>query len=169
MVRSLLEERFKLATHAGTHDGQVNVLMVAKPGLGLKLHAEGAPCVLALPSATSAYPPYKDFPVRCGVFDRELGKYERRIEMVNVTMAQIADTLSNHLVQPVLDSTGLTGHYDAFLDYGPEILPPDVDPAAAVGSPVSVGLQKQLGLKLVKQNATVDYFAIDHIEKPSDN
>lgn len=169
MVRSLLEDRFKLVAHAGTHDGQVNVLTVARPGVGLKPHAEGAPCELALPPTNWAYPPYKDFPVRCGIFDRELGKYERRIEMVDVTMVQIADTVSSHLLQPVVDSTGLTGHYDAFLDYGPEILPPDVDPAAAVGSPVSVGLQKQLGLKLVKQNATVDDFGIDHIEKPSEN
>src|ERR1035437_8082041 len=30
MVRSLLEERFKFAAHSGTHDGQVNALMVAK-------------------------------------------------------------------------------------------------------------------------------------------
>src|ERR1035437_6676017 len=61
MVRSLLEDRFKLVAHAGTHDGQVNVLTVARPGVGLKPHAEGAPCELALPPTNWAYPPYKDF------------------------------------------------------------------------------------------------------------
>jgi uncharacterized protein (TIGR03435 family) len=142
MVRSLLDERFKLAAHAGTHDGQVNVLTVVRPEVRLKPHAEGAPCELALPPTNWAYPPYKDFPVRCGIFDRELSKYERRIEMVDVTMAQIADTLSNHSPQSVVDSTGLTGHYDAFLDYGPEIPPPDVDAAVEVGSPVSVAFAK---------------------------
>ena len=171
MVRSLLEERFKLTAHSGTRDGQVDELIVVKPGVGLKPHVEGAPCELTLPPTPtpSAYPPYKDFPVRCGIFDRELGKYRRRIEMVDVTMSQIADTLSNHSLLSVVDSTGLTGHYDAILDYGPEILPPDADPDAEVGSPVSVALEKQLGLKLVKKNAQVEYFVIDHIEKPSEN
>ena len=171
MVRSLLEERFKLTAHSGTRDGQVDELIVVKPGVGLKPHVEGAPCELTLPPTPtpSAYPPYKDFPVRCGIFDRELGKYRRRIEMVDVTMSQIADTLSNHSLLSVVDSTGLTGHYDAILAYGPEILPPDADPDAEVGSPVSVALEKQLGLKLVKKNAQVEYFVIDHIEKPSEN
>lgn len=178
MVRSLLEDRFKLTVHSGTRDGQINALAVAKPGVGLKPHAEGAPCELTLPRTDWSYPPYKDFPVRCGIFDRELGKYKRRIEMSNVTMSQIADTLSNHSPLLVVDSTGLTGHYDAFLDYGPDITPPETDAPevpggepgfAEVGSPVSVALEKQLGLKLVKQNATIQVFAIDHIEQPSEN
>jgi uncharacterized protein (TIGR03435 family) len=169
MVRSLLEERFKLTAHSGTHDGQVNELIVVKPGVGLKPHVEGASCELTMPPTTWAYPPYKDFPVRCGIFDRELGKYRRRIEMVDVTMSQVADTLSNHSLLSVVDSTGLTGHYDAILDYGPEIVPPEADSAEEVGSPVSVALEKQLGLKLVKKNALVEYFVIDHIEKPSEN
>jgi uncharacterized protein (TIGR03435 family) len=169
MVRSLLEERFKLAVHSGTHEGQVNALTVVKPGVGLKLHTDGAPCDMVLPPADRVYPAYKDYPVHCGVFDRELGRYKRRIEMMNVTTAQIADTLSGHSPLPVVDTTALTGHYDGFLDYGPGILPPDVDPAAEVGLPISAALEKQFGMKLVKQNATVDFFEIDHIEKPTEN
>lgn len=174
MVRSLLAERFKLVVHAGTHDGQVNALTVIKPGLRLKPHVEGAACDQTLTPATGLsspypYPSYSNYPVKCGIFDREMGKFQRRIEMVDVTMAQIADTLSGHSPLPVVDSTGLTGHYDAYLDYGPDVLPPDTDLAAEVGSPVSIGLEKQLGLKLVKQNAMIDYFTIDHIEKPSEN
>jgi len=169
MVRSLLEERFKLAAHSGIRYGQVNALTVVKPGVGLKPHAAGAPCELTLPKTDWAYPPYKDFPVRCGIFDRELSKYKRRIEFVDVTMQQVADTLSQHSQLAVVDATALTGHYDGFLDYGPEMLPPDADPSVDAGPPVSVGLEKQLGMKLVKRNANVDYFVIDHIEKPSEN
>ncbi len=169
MVRSLLEERFKLTVHSGTRDGQVNALTVVRPGVGLKPHAEGAPCELTLPPTAWAYPPYKDFPVRCGIFDRELGKYKRRIEMVDVTVPQIADALNKHSPLSVVDSTGLIGHYDAILDYGPDFIPPEADSAEEAGSPVSVALEKQLGLKLVKKDALVDYFVIDHIEKPSEN
>jgi uncharacterized protein (TIGR03435 family) len=169
MVRSLLEERFKLAVHAGTHEGQVNALTVVRTGVGLKPHADGAPCEVAMPPADGAYPAYKNFPVRCGIFNRELSRYKRRIEMVNVTMAQIADTLSGNSPLPVVDATGLTGRYDGFLDYGPGMLPPDADPAAEVGLPVAAALEKQLGLKLVKQNAAVDDLVIDHIETPTEN
>lgn len=35
--------------------------------------------------------------------------------------------------------------------------------------PTSVALEKQLGLKLAKQNALVDTLVIDHIEKLSEN
>jgi uncharacterized protein (TIGR03435 family) len=169
MVRSLLEERFQFAAHGGTREGQVNALTVIRPGVGLKPHAQGAPCELSLPKTAWAYPPYKDVPVRCGVFDRQLGKYTRRIEMADVTMQQVADALSRHSPLAVVDATGLAGHYDGFLDYGPEMLPPDADPSAEAGLPVAAALEKQLGLKLVKQNATVDYFVIDRIEKPSEN
>jgi uncharacterized protein (TIGR03435 family) len=170
----LLADRFKLEVHAGKHDGEVYALTVVKPGVGLKPHKEGADCATALPPATGLsapfpYPGYSSLPVRCGIFDREMGKYKRRIEMVDVSMAQIADTLSGHSDLPVVDATGMTGHYDGLLDYGPDLPPADTDVSIDIGAPVAVGVQKQLGLKLVKQNATVDYFQIDHIEKPTEN
>jgi uncharacterized protein (TIGR03435 family) len=47
MVRSLLQSRFQLAAHMGMREAQVYALVVAKPGMGLKPHPEGAPCTLA--------------------------------------------------------------------------------------------------------------------------
>jgi uncharacterized protein (TIGR03435 family) len=48
----------------------------------------------------------------------------------------------------------LAGRYDAVLDFGPDDLRPNGDSSEAIGFPPLPGaLEKQLGLKLVKQNA----------------
>jgi uncharacterized protein (TIGR03435 family) len=174
MVRSMLEERFQFAAHMEKRPGEVYLLEVAKPGLGLKPHPEGAPC--ALPASLTdenkyphAYPPYKQFPARCGYFNRELSRVgERRFEMLDMTMQQIADSLGTPLA--VVDRTGLEGNYDAVLDIGIDAAPQNPDTSDEIGLPtLLVALQKELGLKLEKQNAQVDYFVIDHIGTLSEN
>jgi uncharacterized protein (TIGR03435 family) len=174
MVRSMLEERFQFVGHLEKREGEVFALEVAKPGLGLKPHAEGAPCTL--PSSLmdenkypQAYPPFKQVPPRCGVFNRELSHSgERRLEMLDVTMQQIADSLGLQL--SVVDHTRLEGHYDAVLDFGPNTVAPNPDPSDEIGLPLlPVALEKQLGLKLDKQKAQVDVFVIDHIGTLSEN
>jgi uncharacterized protein (TIGR03435 family) len=166
MVRSLLEDRFQFAAHFEKRDSQVYALVVSKPGLGLNPHPEGAACTLSLSLVDEkryphAYPPYKGIPASCGMFNRQMSNIgERRYEMLNMTMSQIADSLG------VVDQTGLKGRYDAVLDYGPVQVSPTAgsDISDELGfPPLPVALEKQLGLKLVKQNAKVDVFVIDHI------
>lgn len=174
MVRSMLEERFQFAGHLEKREGEVYALELVKPGLGLKPHPEGAECLLSPPLMDEnkyphAYPPYKGVPPRCGVFNRELSHVgERRIEMLDVTMQQIGDSLMMPLT--VVDHTGLEGHYDAVLDFGPEGLSENPDSSDEIGLPPLPGaLEKQLGLKLDKQKAQVDVFVIDHIGTLSEN
>jgi uncharacterized protein (TIGR03435 family) len=170
MVRSLLEERFQFAAHFEKRSVKANVLVVEKPGL-LKPHPEGAPCTLS-PAQTDegkyphVYLPYKVRPAQCGVYDRNLGKqpYERRLEMLDVTMPQIADALR------AVDGTGLTGRYDAVLDVSYNLVPQAADAPDDLGLPsLPAALEKQLGLKLVKQSADVDVFVIDNIAPLSEN
>ncbi len=175
MVRSLLEDRFQLAAHVGKREGQVYALVVAKPRLGLKPHPEGAPCTL--PSLKSdkyphTNPSYDAAPAHCGIFNRKLSHSgERRFKMLNVTMQQIVDSLGLALPLPVVDKTGLAGHYDAVLDFGPDGVPQNADstPDEIGLLPLPGALEKQLGLKLVKQNAQVDNFVIDHIGELTEN
>jgi uncharacterized protein (TIGR03435 family) len=176
MVRSLLEDRFQFSAHLEKRDGQIYALTVAKPGLGLKQHPDGAPCTLS-PAQTdenkypNAYPAYKGFPARCGVFNRALSHAgERRLEMLDVTMQQITDSMSLYLPLMVVDRTGLDGHYDAVLDFTPGYVGLGPDPGDALGMPmVSTAVEKQLGLKLDKQSAQVDVFVTDHMGTLSDN
>ena len=174
MVRSMLEERFQFTAHLEKHEGEVFALEVAKPGLRLKPHPEGTPCTLS-PSQMDenkyphAYPPYKQVAPHCGVFNRVLSRVgERRFEMLDETMQQIADSM--HLPLAVVDRTGLEGHFDAVLDFGPNGIPQNPDTSDELGLPaLPDALQKQLGLKLDKQKAQVDVFVIDHIGTLSEN
>ena len=182
MVRSLLAERFQFTGHMEKRQGEVYALEVAKSGLGLKPHTEGAPCTL--PAAMMdenkyphAYPPYKQFPARCGVENRELSRVgERRLEMLDVTMQQIGDSLGIPMAMrgtpplAVVDRTGLEGHYDAVLDIGLATAPQNPDTSDEIGLPLlPEALQKQLGLKLEKQSAQVDYFVVDHVGTLTEN
>ncbi len=174
MVRSLLEDRFQFAAHFEKRDAEVYTLVVARSGLRLKPHPEGAPCTLSSSQIDDnkyphADPPYKTVPAHCGVFDRLLSSSgERRLEMLDATMQQIADNLRPGL--PVVDRTGLTGRYDAVLDYVPYGASPSANSSDEIGlPPLPAALEKQLGLKLVKQNAQVDAFVIDHIGALSEN
>jgi uncharacterized protein (TIGR03435 family) len=178
MVRSLLEERFQFAAHVEKRKGQVYALVVAKLGVGLKPHPQGAPCTLSTLKANKyphISPSYDAVPAHCGIFGRELSHNgERRFEMFDVTMQQTADWLGlGGLALPlsVTDQTGLTGRYDAVLDFGPDAMPTNAGSSDdEIGlPPLTEALEKQLGLKLVKQNAQVDVLAIDHIEKLSEN
>jgi uncharacterized protein (TIGR03435 family) len=90
--------------------------------------------------------------------------------MLNVTTQQIADSLGLGLPLFVVDKTGLAGRYDAVLDFGPDGVPPNADSSEPIGLPPLPGaLEKQVGLKLVKQNAPVDALVIDSIGKLSEN
>jgi uncharacterized protein (TIGR03435 family) len=182
MVRSLLADRFQFAAHMEKRQGEVYLLEVAKPGLGLKPHTEGEPCTLPASLTDEnkyphAYPPYKQFPPRCGIENRELSRVgERRFEMLDVTMQQIGDSLGMPLamrgVPPlaVVDRTGLEGHYDAVLDVGLATAPQNPDTSDEIGLPqLPEALQKELGLKLEKQSAQVDFFVVDHIGTLTEN
>jgi uncharacterized protein (TIGR03435 family) len=75
--------------------------------------------------------------------------------------------------RPVIDKTGLDRTYDFALAYAPEF-PPDFPkeriPPALLGRPnIFDALKEQLGLKLQTQKGPVEYYVIDHAEKPADN
>jgi uncharacterized protein (TIGR03435 family) len=62
------------------------------------------------------------------------------------------------------------GHYDAVLDFAPNVIPQNPDPANGIGLPLlPAALEKQLGLKLEKRSAQVDAFIIDHLGTLSEN
>jgi len=177
LVRSLLEDRFQFAAHMGKHEGQVYALVVARLGFAPKPHPDGVPCSLSSSQVDEnkfpqVHPSYKSVPAHCGIFNRELSHSgERRFEMLNVTMQQIADSLGLGLPLLVVDKTGLAGRYDVVLDFGSDDISANAaDASDAIGLPPLTGaLEKQAGLKLVKQNAQVETFLIDHIEKLSAN
>lgn len=176
MVLSLLKDRFQFAAHVEKRDGERYALVLVKPGLGLKPHPKDTPCTLSSSQLDShkfpdLNPSYEAVPAHCGVFGRELSHGgEHRLELLNVTMRQIADALGLGLPLSVVDQTGLEGRYDAVVDFGSDSAEESADSSQTIGLPPLPGaLEAQDGLKLVKQKGPVDEFVIDHIGQLSPN
>ncbi len=96
--------------------------------------------------------------------------------MQGITTPQMTTMFANYwdIGRPVLDRTGLTGRWDAKLDYVPAfMIGPNADaapvpnPSADSGPNIFSALRDQLGLKLQPMKAAVDVIVIDHVERPT--
>jgi uncharacterized protein (TIGR03435 family) len=149
MLRTALEDRFKLLFHRETKQVPVYKLMIAKNGPRLKSSDRDTP-----PS------------MRGGG-----GELVAR----HATIANLVSQLKRSLGQHVIDETGLSGVYDFTLVFAPDEnqqpVPglPRVAPVDPNGPSLFTALQEQLGLKLESSNGSVDVIVIDHVEKPSEN
>lgn len=79
------------------------------------------------------------------------------------TMADLADTLSGQVHRPVVDKTGLTGHYNFQLNWARDDAP--VGDAAAA-PPLLTALEEQLGLRLAPGRGEVKTLVIDRADMP---
>lgn len=181
MVQSLLAERFRLEVHFETAEVPVLALVLDKPGkTGPKLrpHSEGPPCDVHLPSqiqnsvgkSVDAFPPVCEQLVATDKANHAVLTGAR-----NMTIGQIATFVSSlgRLDRPVVDQTGLSGHFDFTLEFTPQPKGPpspdkDVQPDSQ-GTTLQEALQDQLGLKLKAATAPLDTLVIDHVERPSEN
>lgn len=152
MINKLLVERFGLKFHQDKKELPVFALSVAKTGSKMT-KSDGDPN--GLPGFSGG---------RAG-----------RLSARNTSMAFFAQVLQSNMVdRPVLDKTGLEGHYDFVLRFTPD----DASQAAAAATAASAeeaapslytAMQEQLGLKLEPVKAPADVMVIDHVEKPSAN
>jgi uncharacterized protein (TIGR03435 family) len=153
MFQNLLADRFNLKFHKETKEGPVYALTVDKSGL--KMKADGTGQALGIPIV----------PATGGGFTGT------RVPMPFLTW-WLGQQLQND-GRPVVDETGLTESYDFTLSFAPQLppnvsrdaLPPDLQNLPSIFDAV----EDQLGLKLEATKGPVEYFVIDHIEKPSAN
>jgi uncharacterized protein (TIGR03435 family) len=153
MFRSLLADRFNLKFHNETKEGPVYALAVDKPGTKMKVNDSA-----------------QDFkiPITFGRDNSFIG--------TRVPMQYLSWWLGQQLHEdkrPVIDKTGLDGNYDFTLAFAPELppnipresLPPEVQNLPSIFD----ALKEQLGLKLEPQKGPIEYYIIDHVERPSPN
>lgn len=153
MLESLLEDEFKLKVRKEAKEGPVYALTVDKSGLKMKANV-----------SAEDY----EIPVQGGAGGVTVGK--------RVAMDRLCFTLGSFLQnneRPVIDKTGLTGYFDFTLSFLPE-LPPGFDkdklPAEMLARPsLFEAVKSQLGLRLEATKGPVDYYVIEHIEKPAGN
>jgi uncharacterized protein (TIGR03435 family) len=147
MFQNLLADRFNLKMHKETREGPVYALSVDKPGSKMELNRSEQD--FKIPITYSG--------------DSVVGK--------RVSMQYLCWWLGQMLQReerPVIDKTGLDGNYDFTLRFAPERA---LDSASEADDRPSIfdALRDQLGLKLQAEKGQVEYYVIDHVEKPSDN
>jgi uncharacterized protein (TIGR03435 family) len=143
MMRVLLADRFHLTVHREMRATPAYLLMVDKNGSKLKVSAPGAPGILRMNGG---------------------GK----ITGSGATMEQFTGWFSNAngVDRPVLNRTGLAGHYDFTLQWSIPRVDGETDPNAPS---IFTAMTEQLGLKLDPQKAPVEYVVIDSAEMPGEN
>jgi uncharacterized protein (TIGR03435 family) len=141
MLRTLLEDRFKLAVHRESKDMPGYALVVAKSGFKLK------PVEPSGGSDTSSD-----------------GGRVRTLTAKKTSMAQLADLVARNLGDFVVDKTGLGGVYDFELRWANDDQNPDATDIDGVPSLFSA-LQEALGLRLQAQKVPVEIVVVDHVER----
>jgi uncharacterized protein (TIGR03435 family) len=144
MLQDLLVERFHLKVHTEEKEGRIYELV-----------KNGHPLRLSTPKDTH------EFPWAGGVD----GGYPETTGLrgTNDSMADLAHRLTEWLVTPVIDRTGLSGSFDFVATIEP-------DEVASLGLEDSISQSlEQLGLKLTKSTGTIQSLVIDNVSLPSDN
>jgi uncharacterized protein (TIGR03435 family) len=157
MFQNLLADRFNLRFHRETKEMAAYILSVEKRGSKLK--------------ASDRTDPFQE-PVKVGERpDVRVG--------TGASMSDLCWNMTFNLNAPVIDKTGLAGHYDFTLDRsfpasslqsqeppGPEV--PRLE-GPERNADLITALRDQLGLKLEYRKTPVEVFVIDHVERPSSN
>jgi uncharacterized protein (TIGR03435 family) len=170
MMRSLLEERFKLKAHRETRELPIYELVIARADgrLGPEMRKPAADCDAAI--AAGIPPPRKPGePPPCGL----MGGPARTIAG-GATMQQLAANLSIHLERMVFDKTGLAGRFAFNLAWTPDQIPteaptPGIPPIDPNGPSLVTALQEQLGLKLEATKGPVEVLVVDSVEHPTED
>jgi uncharacterized protein (TIGR03435 family) len=154
MLQRLLEDRFKLKVHRESRPTEVYSLEVSRNGHKLStsiLDARRVPgCARAITGGGE--------------------DYSAAADCYNVTMTQLAQQLQALAPAyfrdgPVVDHTGLTGTYDARLEWR---LLSEIE-AGATGPSIFAAVKK-LGLDLEKKRENAEMLIVDHCEQlPTEN
>ena len=178
MQQSLLEERFKLKLRREPREVPIYELTVGPNGPKLKAAApDAAPArqdPWEIPTFTMGKDGYPEFPPGGGGVAGGNGHY-RWLES-NLSMEEIAKTLSFYLGRPVVDATRLKGNYDVDMRWTYDLAwlleraghkedvanLPDTGPA---GPTLERAIQNQLGLKLNSKKGVGEAVVIEHVEK----
>jgi uncharacterized protein (TIGR03435 family) len=160
MLRTLLEDRFRVRVHDETRSMDAFVLERSRRdgSPGPELRESTAECPRFV---TGAPLPQVDPEHWCGI--RAVGGV---IIGRGVPMRQIAANLGGYptVDRAVVDRTGLDGRYDFQIRYA---LPAAEGVDAAAGPSLFTALGEQLGLRLRPEKTTMPVIVIDRVERPS--
>ena len=144
MMQTLLAERFRMALRHEKRDAPVMALVTGKDGPKFQ------------PAASHERPDSKVI----------FGPRGIRTSFQNGSIAELEAMLSFPEWDPVVDMTGLTGGFD----FSYELPRRDPENGGAWFAEIQASLQKQLGLKLERGRAPLEFLVIERAErKPVEN
>ena len=158
MLRTLLEERFKLKVHRDVEEAPMYSLTVGKGGFKLKPMKEGD----CDPDAVMGIIP-SDAKPRCGALNMVGidGNTRTRWTFGGHDMSNLAGRLTSALKMHVIDNTNIKGQFVFRFEF-----PRDPDPLVTETG-IFAAVEEQLGLKLEKVKGPRGFLVIDAIERPS--
>jgi uncharacterized protein (TIGR03435 family) len=147
LLRSLLEDRFKLKVHRETRTMPIYALTLAKQDreLGPQMKPTSIDCTK--PAEFS----------KC-----EFNGAPGRVIAGSVEVSTLVSLLANTTEHIIVDRTGLEGRFDIDLEWSP-------DQTATDKPSIFAAVQEQLGLKLEADRGPVSVVVIDHIERPTED
>jgi uncharacterized protein (TIGR03435 family) len=145
MLRNLLADRFGLAFHPDTRELPVYLLTAEAP------HLKPTQQDAAITMTTGGYDKGHLF-VGNGA-PRELAAYLQRF-------------VTN---RPVLDKTGITGHFDMDIHFTPDDTPAETSATTPEYPGLFTAIRQQLGLKLTATKAPAPVIVIDKVAEPTAN
>lgn len=175
LLRTLLEDRFKVKVHRTTRDVPVYTMTVAKGGPHLTPFVEGS----CKPIEFGSVPSPGDHDI-CRVLIRQRGP-NLAIEGRGVTLSEVVKLLYLVVDRPVIDRTAIQGRFDINVEFAPEHAPsafrppgdqPPPQPATAeepTAPRIYTAFEEKLGLKLESAKGPREYVVIDHVERPTKN
>jgi uncharacterized protein (TIGR03435 family) len=180
MLRTLLESRFSLRTHADVRELPAYALVHARKdkSLGPQIRPTHAECSKAtvltdaelIASAREGWPPCGQVSAISSVVKTEAGSMIRlRIRRSGITMKDFVATFDMNLGRPIIDRTGLDGRFDVEYSFTPRPIGSQAAPPPEAPPTVFVALEEQLGLKLEAVRAPVGVLVIDSVERPTEN
>jgi len=146
MLLPILAERFQLKAHTETRILPVFELVVVSSGPKFKRSAD-----------------QKSNDIGTSIQGTERGT---ELTAHGITMASLASSLEGQVHRPVIDRTGLAGHYDVAMKWASDTAPSS---EANPGPSIYTALQEQLGLRLKATKGPVETLVVDHVEMPSEN
>ena len=151
MLQALLADRFKLTLHHETRELPAAALVAGKSALKMQPAANGDDPAISLRAGKSP------------------GSVVIRGQ--NVTMAQVANYLSNRLRRVVVDQTRLAGNFDFSIEFSQDEndLRDQSVPVRESVNHLFTDFVEKVGLKLESRRLSVDVLAIDHAETPAAN
>jgi len=178
MVQALLADRFGLRMHTEVRQMAVYALVLekaGKPGPGLNQHPDDQLCT-AIPN-NAAPAPKDEVPPFCGAISwphnglTHLRIMDWSLEQMGPELVRDGVWAGDLDPRPVLDRTGLKGKWDLNIEF----LRSKRDPAAADSEAATPApdfldaLQRDAGLKLVKETGPVVTYLVDAVHPPSEN